>query len=453
MNQKYPLVVITGRTNVGKSTLFNRLVEERVAIVDSVPGVTRDFLEKFVTIGRKTLRLIDTGGLEIFISPHNEIQRKMENKVWNLLENAQLVLLVVDGKKALTQIEWELSSRLRKFGLPVILVVNKREGMTNALLPAEFLQLGIEKVVQISAQHGDGIGTLKKMIQQMLPCEEVEKRDLVQNAIPVAIVGKPNVGKSSLYNAILGDERAIVSEIPGTTRDALFSFVETQYGKYVLFDTAGLTRRGKGEEGIPFYAHLRTMESIEKALICVLVLDPFQGITRQDQRIAQEIYQKQKCCLVFLNKMDLLKDNQRVNIGELVKNARIKLNFLAYAVFLAGSAFEEKTHHWLLSTMREVFARYHQMANSDTLNGKICLKLDRYLHGLLPGSHSSVERVVQEGVAPPRFVAYTRERDKNKRAYYALILEKVLRKEMNWEGVPLEIRVEQDHSGRTRRLW
>lgn len=451
MSQKYPLVVIVGRTNVGKSTLFNRLIEEKVAIVDSMPGVTRDFLENFVNIGGKTIRLIDTGGLEIFISPYNEIQREIENKVWTLLENAQLVLLVVDGKKVLTWIEWELSSKLRKLGLPIILVVNKREGMTNKLLPVEFLQLGIEEVVQISAQHGDGIGTLKRMIQQMLSYGE-EGRDPVQDAIPVAIVGKPNVGKSSLYNTILGSGRAIVSETPGTTRDALLSFMETQYGKYVLFDTAGLTRRGKGEKGIPFYTHLRTIESIEKALICVLVLDPFQGITRQDQRIAQEIYQKRKCCLVFLNKMDLLKDNWRVTVGEFVKNARIELNFLAYAVFMVGSAFEEKTRYQVLSATRGIFARYHQMISSSALNGKIRLKLGRYLNGLLSGPSSWVEHIVQEGVAPPRFVAYTSERDKKKRAYHARVLEKILRKEMNWEGVPLEIRIEQGLSKRTRHL-
>lgn len=443
VERTYPLVVITGRTNVGKSTLFNRLSQARIAIVDPSPGVTRDFLENFVTIGKTTVRLVDTGGLEIFFSADNDIQRAIESRVWSMLQKAHLVLFVVDGRNPLTQIEWELMVRLRRANLSVLLVVNKREGMTSDPLPEEFLRLGFDNIVQISAQHGDGMAMLRKRIEQELQDHVTGKVDPAQHAIQVAIVGKPNVGKSTLYNTILGEERAIVSHIPGTTRDALLTVLRSEYGKYALLDTAGLTRGSKTEKGVNFYAFLRTTESIEKAQICILVLDPFQGITRQDQRIAQEIWERKKCCLVFLNKMDLLPRNTRITPEKLLVSVRTELNFLNYAVFLAGSAQEATLRGRILPILAGIFTRYHQVINRDLLNGAFRDMLNRRLEGIFSERTPLVRRIAQESVAPPVLLAYTHHIDEKKTVYYARVLEKILREEMNWEGVPIEIRVER----------
>jgi|YNPMSStandDraft_2_1061718.scaffolds.fasta_scaffold01444_10 GTP-binding protein len=452
MTGDYPLVVIVGRTNVGKSTLFNCLSGERVAIVDSTPGVTRDFLENFVTVGGKTIRLVDTGGLEIFVAPDNEIQREIETRSWTLLEQAHLVLFVVDGRSPLTQIEWELGAKLRRANLPTLLVVNKREGMTRELLPEEFLHLGIEKVVQISAQHGDGIAALKRVIAQELEDRGTRNSNPAQDAIHVAIVGKPNVGKSTLYNTLLQKDRAIVSDIPGTTRDALLSVMHTEYGKYAFLDTAGLARRNKTERGVGFYAHLRTKESIDKAQICILVIDPFQGITRQDQRIAQEIYEQKKCCLVFLNKMDLLPEGKRLTPENLKKSAQLDLNFLGYAVFLAGSAREKRVRQKLLATIAGIYTRYHQVIHPQILNGKIRPRVNTQLQKVFSGTIPLIHHITQKGVAPPAFIAYTTCIETRRKTYYARVLEKVLREEMDWEGVPIEIQIGRIKPGSAQNL-
>ncbi len=452
MSKDYPLVVITGRTNVGKSTLFNRLSRARIAIVDPSPGVTRDFLENFVTIGGKTVRLVDTGGLEIFVHPENEIQREIETRAWSLLQQAHLVLFVVDGRNPLTQIEWELSGKLRKMNLPTLLVVNKREGMTQELLPEEFLRLGIEKILAISARHGDGIAMLKRAIAQELENHGTEKTNPAQNAISVAIVGKPNAGKSTLYNTLLGDQRAIVSDVPGTTRDTLLSIVDTEYGKYAFLDTAGLTHRSKTDQGVTFYARLRTQESIDKAQMCILVLDPFQGITRQDRRIAQEISQKRKCCLVFLNKMDLLPENPRLTPENLLHSVRLELNFLGYALFLAGSARETSSRQRILPALAGIFTRYHQVTSTEALNGKIRTRGNMHLKKVFSDVTSPIHHITQEGVAPPAFMAYTTCVDAKRRAYYARVLEKILREEMDWEGVPIEVQIERTRPGSAQNL-
>lgn len=442
MKNVYPLIVIIGRTNVGKSTLFNYLSQERVAIVDSSPGVTRDFLENFITVGTKTVRIVDTGGLEIFVTSGDAIQKEIEAKAWSLLREAHLVLFVVDGRAPLTQIEWELSSRLRKENLSTVLVVNKREGMTRELLPEEFLRLGIKKTVQISAHHGDGIAVLKKLIEHELQHHETEKKSPLQNAVHVAIVGKPNVGKSTLFNTLLGDERAIVSDTPGTTRDALRSIVDTEYGRYAFLDTAGLTRHSKTEEGVEFYAYLRAKESIEKSQICILVLDLSQGVTRQDQNIAREIAEKEKGCLVLLNKIDLLPENSPATLRKLLQGVRLELNFLGYAVFLAGSAKEKELRCRLLSTVAGTFTRYHQVVHPDVLNQRIRQKVNMHFQRVFSSAAPFIYRIAQEGIAPPVFMAYTdyrSYRDVRRREYHARVLEKVLREEMDWEGVPIKI--------------
>ncbi|MBC7216645.1 MAG: ribosome biogenesis GTPase Der, partial [Candidatus Caldatribacterium sp.] len=296
MRENFPLCVLVGRVNVGKSTLFNLFSKERVAIVDPTPGVTRDWIERVVPIKGIWVRLVDTGGISL--GDGGEIQKHVEERVWKILDAAHLVLFVIDGQEPLTQVEFEIAAKLRKKNRPFFLVVNKREGRTHEPLPPEVLALGGEKIFQISAKHGDGIPRLKEAIFREL--KDWKSSAPPQDGIPIAIVGKPNVGKSTLFNSLLGEERAIVSPTPGTTRDAIEAPLLSAYGRYRLVDTAGLPRRKNIKDRVTLYATFRTVERIADAELCILVVDPFQGVTRQDKKIAGEIAQHEKCCIVFV---------------------------------------------------------------------------------------------------------------------------------------------------------
>ncbi|MEI6157707.1 MAG: GTPase, partial [Atribacterota bacterium] len=263
MKVSVPLVVITGRANVGKSTLFNRLSGKRISIVDSTPGVTRDVVESEIELEGRTVRLMDTGGIELTTSQGHILQQEAEKRAWMVLKDADCVLLVIDGKSDLTGLDQELAARLRKINRHLILVVNKRDGVTHEGIPSDLYTLGWERMVPVSAIHGDGIPALKQVIMECLK----EKALPVSVSDPghpfrVAIVGKPNVGKSTLFNTLLGEDRSIVSDIPGTTRDALESSLESHFGQYRLVDTAGLVRKTRIKEDISFYASVRTMEKI-----------------------------------------------------------------------------------------------------------------------------------------------------------------------------------------------
>ncbi len=434
METHLPLVVIAGRTNVGKSTLFNHFSQKRIAIVDATPGVTRDFLENMVRIGKRTIRLVDTGGLEMTPSFLNPLQKTVEERVWQLMKEANLVLFVIDGRSFLTQIEWEVTQRLRKENSSVCLVVNKREGMTQEALPQEFFALGIPNIFQVSAKHGDGMSSLKQFIEQSLEGHPLS-HELSRETISVTIVGKPNVGKSTLYNTLLRKERAIVSDIPGTTRDAIRSVITTPYGRYTVCDTAGLIHRQAIKERVNFYASLRTQESLLQAEICILLLDPLQGITRQDQRIAREIVTLKKCCLIFINKFDLVATRTpQIEAHSLTRYARQELNFLSYASFLVGSAQEAKIREDILVTLAGIFTRYHQRMGNDFLDKVVKPKINYHFPKPL------IRGIVQEGVAPPTFIVYTTYGKEKREDYYTQVVDKTLRQVTDWEGVPFEIR-------------
>jgi len=438
MKEKIPTVVIIGKTNVGKSTLFNRLSQERIAVVDSRPGVTRDFLENVVNIKGKRIKLVDTGGLEILVDPQNEMQKKVEEKAWQAIEEADLLLWLLNGRENLTSIDWELASRLRGIKSPVVVVVNKREGMTSETLPSEFFSLGFEPIIQISATHGDGLRQLREIIVQAT--EEDGQIHFDKHHIPVAIVGKPNVGKSTLYNLLLGKERSIVSDIPGTTRDALPCSLDTSFGYYQLIDTPGLVARSKIKERVNFYASLRTEESLQGADIVLLVVDPTQGITRQDKRIAQRIKEGEKGCLVFINKMDLVLDHySQWQTEKLIEEIRQDLGFLNYASFLAGSALSPSISQDVFLTLAGIATRYYQRIKTSFLNESLRPKINQknwkvgeklfrtyYMH--------------QKDVAPPRFyLSVNISGSEREKKHLANRIEKMIRKEGDWEGVPILI--------------
>jgi len=444
MNKEVPLVVIVGKTNVGKSTLFNRLSGQRITIVDSTPGVTRDIIENRVGIDGIQIRLVDTAGIKLSTSPDDPLQNEAEKRVWEVIDKADCILLVLDGQEEMTSVDHELISRLRRVNDTIIPVVNKREGMTHLSLLSDFYSLGFEDVIQISAVHGDGIPQLKTTLLTHLKSDtQPEDTQVIEHHdFRIAIVGKPNVGKSTLFNMLLGSDRSLVSTIPGTTRDPLESLITSGgYGQYQLVDTAGLVRKSRIKEDITFYATVRTMEKITKANLCVLVLDVQEGISQQDQYIANEIYQQKKCCLIFLNKMDLIpKRITRKNIEETKNWIYNQLNFLDFAPILIGSAVDQNMKPHFLTQFAAIATRYYQRLKTSLINREIKEKINDLNISLGKGRLLRIYYGYQELNAPPRFSFLSNFKGKDRELERSIrSIEKIIRQEGDWEGVPLSI--------------
>jgi GTPase len=355
-----PNVAIVGRPNVGKSALFNRLAGRKIAIVHDQPGITRDRLPATCTRGERPFTVWDTGG--IFGAGESELTQQVRHAAENALRESDLLLFVVDGKEGLSPVDEELARMLRKSRKPVVLVINKIDTAKHDPLAVEFDSLGFEKIISISSEHDRGISELLDVIELQLPppdnIEDLsavasakadptrvrrgpgEGESAVEHPIAIAIVGRPNVGKSSLINSIVRGERAIVSELPGTTRDAIDIAYERDGLKFVFIDTAGIRRRGKVFGSAEVFSVMRAERSIRRADLCVLVIDLTTGVTAQDKRIAGLIQKARKAAIIVLNKWDLVKPRHREkqSAKELVEETRSRIFFLKYAPVLITSA-------------------------------------------------------------------------------------------------------------------
>ena len=341
-NQSLPSignVAIVGRPNVGKSALFNRLVGRNIAIVHDQPGITRDRISALSVRGVRPFTVWDTGG--IVGAGETQLHAQVRTAAESAMRESQLILLMVDAKQGLTPMDEELARILRRSPTPVILVVNKIDDPKHEDLAADFARLGFEKAVSISAAHGRGMADLFELIDRELPERSVEHQlETDVQPLALAIVGKPNAGKSSLINSILRDERAIVSEIPGTTRDAVDIRYERDTKTFLLIDTAGIRARSKHSSSVEVFSVMRAERTIRRADLCVLVIDLTSGITSQDKKIAGLIQKAHKPCLVVLNKWDLVKPkrNERAEIRRLTIETQAQLFFLDYAPMLIASA-------------------------------------------------------------------------------------------------------------------
>jgi len=348
---KLPSVAIIGRPNVGKSALFNRLVGRKIAIVHDQPGITRDRISAICSRGEQPFTLWDTGG--IFGAGEKELTVQVRQTAEGALRESDLLLFVVDGKGGLSPIDSDLARTLRKSRKPIVLVVNKIDDDKHESLAAEFDALGFEQIVSISAEHNRGISDLLGVVDQLLPSpaqsvsqpplvtpERSEGGTLNSQPLAIAIIGRPNVGKSSLINAIVQSERAIVSELPGTTRDSVDISYQRDGRRFLFIDTAGIRRRGKLSSSVEVFSVMRAERSIRRADLCVLIVDLTSGVTAQDKRIAGLIQEARKAALVVLNKWDLVKPKrgERQTIRELVAETREKIFFLNYAPALIASA-------------------------------------------------------------------------------------------------------------------
>ena len=348
---KLPSVAIIGRPNVGKSALFNRLVGRKIAIVHDQPGITRDRISAICSRGEQPFTLWDTGG--IFGAGEKELTVQVRQTAEGALRESDLLLFVVDGKGGLSPIDSDLARTLRKSRKPIVLVVNKIDDDKHESLAAEFDALGFEQIVSISAEHNRGISDLLGAVDQLLPSpaqsvsqpplvtpERSEGGTLNSQPLAIAIIGRPNVGKSSLINAIVKSKRAIVSELPGTTRDSVDISYQRDGRRFLFIDTAGIRRRGKLTSSVEVFSVMRAERSIRRADLCVLIVDLTSGVTAQDKRIAGLIQEARKAALVVLNKWDLVKPKrgERQTIRELVAETREKIFFLNYAPALIASA-------------------------------------------------------------------------------------------------------------------
>ena len=363
-----PSVAVVGRPNVGKSALFNRLIGRKIAIVHDQPGITRDRISAICTRGTRPFVLWDTGG--IFGAGEAELSAQVHGAAEEALRESDLLLFVVDAKEGLSPIDEDLARLLRKSQKPVILVINKIDVEKHLPLAAEFDSLGFKSSIEISAEHGRGISDLLDAIDRFLPSLAGDSRAISHNSLAIAILGRPNVGKSSLINSIVRSQRTIVSELAGTTRDAIDILYQRDGQNFVFIDTAGMRRRGRHSTSVEVFSVMRAERSIRRADLCLLIVDLTAGVTAQDKRIAGLIQAARKPTIVILNKWDLVKPkrDQQKAVARLVATAREQIFFLDYAPVLITSSLTGEHVSKLFGLIEKLQHAARQRVGTGVLN-------------------------------------------------------------------------------------
>ena len=363
-----PSVAVVGRPNVGKSALFNRLIGRKIAIVHGQPGITRDRISAICSRGTRPFVLWDTGG--IFGAGETELSAQVRRSAEEALRESDLLLFVVDAQEGLSPIDEEVARLLRKSQKPVVLAINKIDDEKHEALAAEFDSLGFASNIAISAEHARGISDLSGVIDRLLPSPSGESPTVSREPLAVAILGRPNVGKSSLINSIVHSERAIVSELAGTTRDAIDIVYERNGRRFVFIDTAGIRRRGKQSTSAEVFSVMRAERSIRRANLCILIIDLTAGVTAQDKRVAGLIQAAEKPAIVILNKWDLVKPkgNQKEAITKLVEAASERIFFLNYAPVLITSSLTGEHVSKLFALIEKIQRAAQQRVGTGVLN-------------------------------------------------------------------------------------
>ncbi len=425
------VVAIVGSPNVGKSTIFNRIVGSRRAIVDDEPGVTRDRLYESASWLGREFRIIDTGGIEMADRPFQE-QIRMQAEI--AIDEADVIVFVVDGKKGVSNDDRLVSKILHKSHKPVILAVNKVDNQDMLFGINEFYSLGLGEPIPTSGEHGIGIGDILDQIVQKLPDDKV---DTYEDAITISIIGRPNVGKSSLINALLNKERVIVSDIVGTTRDSVDTPFEKDGQKYVVIDTAGLKKRGKIYESIDKYSSLRALASIDRAEIILFVIDADHGITEQDKHVVGYAVEKKKAIVIVVNKWDLIKREQNT-MSDFEKKIRKEFQFLSYAPIVFVSAKSKYHVDKIYDAISLTHKAYDTHIPTSVLNDVI---QDAQTMNEAPDFNGGRLRIYfanQANTCPPTFVLFV---NKPKYAHFSYLryLENKLRDSFELTGTPIEI--------------
>lgn len=438
MKKKYKTLAIVGRPNVGKSTLFNRLLKERKSIVDDVPGVTRDRLYSDIYWNGKGITLIDTGGLiDELEGTENEITKGVKAQVYSAIEQADFVIFVVDGKSGLTAQDEVIAKSLRKIknNKKIFLAVNKVDTEKQASFVHDFHKLGLGEPYPISALSGSsGLADILDEVASL----SINEKNPDEGLIKISIVGKPNVGKSSILNCLLGEERSIVTPVAGTTRDCIDSKVTVNGEEFILIDTAGLRRKSKVSTNIERYATSRTIEAIEKSDIVLFVVDVKDEISDQDQKIANVVKKRHKASLILINKWDLIENKTSTTMNTHEDLILAKLNFINYSKVLFTSAVERRNLGKIWTLVKEAYKNYEQRVPTAKLNKVI---EDIVLSTSLPtkkGKSLKIYYATQADVKPPEIVFFVNDSELVNEQFERF-MEKELRKQFDFSGSPIKL--------------
>ncbi|MDD7338623.1 MAG: ribosome biogenesis GTPase Der [Ruminococcus sp.] len=426
-----PVVAVVGRPNVGKSTLFNKLIGQRLSIVDDTPGVTRDRIYGDCEWLGKTFLLVDTGGIE----PYSDdiILSQMRRQAQLAIDCADVIILVTDVRSGVVATDEEVASMLQKSGKPIVLCVNKCDKVGEAPLEYyEFYNLGLGDPIQVSAVHGHGTGDLLDEVIKYLPDEE--KEDEESDTVKVAVIGKPNVGKSSLINAIAGEERVIVSNIAGTTRDATDTLIENEYGKFVFIDTAGMRRKSRVDDSIEKYSVIRARMAVERASVCVIMIDACEGFTEQDSKVAGIAHELGKACIIAVNKWDAVEKDGRT-MDSYRKKLMDDFSFMSYAPIIFISAKTGQRLDRLFELIKFVDTQNAMRISTGRLNDVLADATARVQPPTDKGRRLKIYYMTQASTRPPTFVCFVNKKDLFHYSYQRYI-DNQIREVFGLEGTP-----------------
>lgn len=430
-----PIVAIVGRPNVGKSTFFNKLAGTRVSIVEDTPGVTRDRIYYDIEWGGRTLTLIDTGGIE----PNTEdvLLRHMRLQAQIAIDTADVIIFLTDVTAGVTADDRDICMMLQKSRKPLILAVNKVDQIGELPLQYyEFYELGVDgEPIPVSSLHGTGSGDILDRVLELIP--ETEPEEIENDVIRVAVIGKPNSGKSSLVNNLLGEDRMIVSDIPGTTRDSVDSRIENEFGKFIFIDTAGIRRQSRIEDRIEKYSVLRAKSAVEKADVCLIMIDAEEGISEQDERIAGLAHEAGKASILVMNKWDLIdKDNDTVN--KFTKDIYTAFSYMTYAPIMFISAKTGQRVNKLFDNINDVYRQSVSRISTGMLNDILNDATTRVQPPTDKGRRLKIYYMTQTGIKPPTFVIFCNEPELFHFSYQRYI-ENKLRDVFGFKGTPVRI--------------
>ncbi len=429
-----PLVAIVGRPNVGKSLLFNRLAGQRLSIVEDTPGVTRDRLYAKCEWAGRTFDIVDTGGIEP--STDSEILTFMREQALIAIESACVIIFVCDIKSGVTASDHEVAEMLQRSGKPVVLAVNKMDS-TGPVDPDiyEFYGLGLGDPIALSAVHGHGTGDLLDECVRHFPPAEEEKEDA--DAVKIAFIGKPNVGKSSIINRILGEERVIVSDVAGTTRDAVDTPFENSYGRYVLIDTAGMRRKSRVEDRIEKFSVMRAQLAIERCDVCLIMIDARDGVTEQDTKVAGMAHEAGRASVILVNKWDLVEKDGRT-MDKMRQDIRRDLAFMSYAPILFVSALTGQRVERIFELANYVNDQANMRITTGLLNNVLADAQARVQPPSDKGRRLKIFYMTQVGVKPPTFVIFCNDAELFHFSYQRY-LENQIRSTFGLEGTPVRL--------------
>lgn len=431
---KKPLVAIVGRPNTGKSTFFNKVVGKRISIVKDEPGVTRDRIYADAEWLNYKFTLVDTGGIDL--KDTSSMQKNITNQAKIAIELADVILLFVDGMEGYTEADNEVATLLRKSKKPVLVVVNKIDNIENEANVYDFYRLGLDNVFGISSEHSKGVGDLLDEVVKNFP-KDIEANETKN--IKIAVVGKPNAGKSSITNRLLGEERVVVSEVAGTTRDAIDTPFKYNGEDFLIIDTAGLRRKRSIEyESVEQYSVLRTLEAVRRADVCLIVIDAIEGLTEQDLKIAGYVHEQGKPSIIVVNKWDAIENKDTYSILKFEEMLKQELNFMDYYISVYISALTGQRTQKLIPLVKQVYENYNKRIKTSIVNELIQDAVSMNQPPIQQGKRLKIYYVSETAVCPPTFSFQVN--DSNLVHFsYERYLENCIRRSIDFKGTPIKL--------------